>query len=81
MLLQIVDTISRLDIPFDNTLNYLYLSPVIRCSTGHELSTDTRAYIRQDGVAIVPNSPHPKVSEYVETPLLFAVESPVDFLW
>ena len=90
VLLQIVDAISRLDIPNDpddkdifspfeaptvrQTLNCLYSGPVIRFPTGYELSTDTHARIRQDGVAIVPNSPRLNAYESWDTPLLFAVE-------
>ena len=56
------------------TLNCLYLGPVTRCPTGYELPTDTHAFIRQDGVAIVPNSKLSKASEYLDAPLQFAVE-------
>ena len=77
VLLQIVDAISRLKIPNDpddkdicspfeaptmrQTFNCLYSGPITRCPTGYELSTDTHARIRQDGVAIVPNSKLPEI--------------------
>jgi len=88
--LAIVDAISRLDIPDDpddkdifspfeaptvrQTISSLYSGSIIRCPSGYELSTDTHARIRQDGVAIVPNAFISKALEYVDAPTIFAME-------